>query len=69
VWNYFATGHNKSEVDGAEALMKKELCKEKIKLGEQRIHNTKDAARFLVAESSRRHAAYANVRRNTNNYY
>jgi hypothetical protein len=49
--------------------MKKELCKEKIKLGEQRIHNTKDAARFLVAESSRRHAAYANVRRNTNNYY
>jgi hypothetical protein len=33
VWNYFATGHGKGEVDGVVALMKRELRKEQIKLG------------------------------------
>jgi hypothetical protein len=27
-WNYFATGHDKGEVDGARALLKQELKKE-----------------------------------------
>jgi hypothetical protein len=62
-------GHGKGEVDGAGALMKRELRKEQIKPGGQRIHNVEDVVQFLVAESTRRHAAHANVRRNTNNYY
>jgi hypothetical protein len=28
VWNFFATGHGKGEVDGAETLLKQEIKKE-----------------------------------------
>lgn len=31
VWNYFAIGHGKGEVDGARTLLKREVCKEQIK--------------------------------------
>jgi len=30
-WNYFASGHGKGEVDGADALLKRELFKEQLK--------------------------------------
>jgi hypothetical protein len=30
LWNYFVTGHGKGEVDGADALLKREFRKEKI---------------------------------------
>jgi hypothetical protein len=31
VWNYFAMGHGKGEVDGAGVLLKRELRKEQLK--------------------------------------
>jgi hypothetical protein len=31
VWNFFAIGHGKGEVDGARVLLKREVQKEKIK--------------------------------------
>jgi hypothetical protein len=31
IWNFFATGHGKGEVDGVGALLKREVCKEQIK--------------------------------------
>jgi hypothetical protein len=31
IWNYFASGHGKGEVDGASVLLKCEICKEQIK--------------------------------------
>jgi hypothetical protein len=31
LWNYFAIGHGKGEVDGVSALLKRELRKEQIK--------------------------------------
>jgi hypothetical protein len=36
-WNYFAPGHGKGEVDGAGALLKRELSKEQIKPDARRI--------------------------------
>jgi hypothetical protein len=36
-WNYFAPGHGKGEVDGARALLKRELSKEQIKPDARRI--------------------------------
>jgi hypothetical protein len=31
IWNYFSTGHGKGEVDGASALLKREIRKKQIK--------------------------------------
>jgi hypothetical protein len=31
LWNYFASGHGKGEVDGTGALLKRELHKEQLK--------------------------------------
>jgi hypothetical protein len=30
IWNFFAIGHGKGEVDGCRALLKRELRKEKL---------------------------------------
>jgi hypothetical protein len=68
-WIYFATRHRKEEVDGAGALLKKELCKEQIKPGGQRSQNAKDTVWFLHAESSRVHEAQSSARRKTNKYF
>jgi hypothetical protein len=31
IWNFFAIGHGKGEVDGARTLLKREVRKEQIK--------------------------------------
>jgi hypothetical protein len=32
IWNFFTTSHGKGELDGARALLKREIKKEQIKL-------------------------------------
>jgi hypothetical protein len=45
-WNYFASGHGKGEVDGASALLKHEIRKEKIKPHACKLQNAKDVVTF-----------------------
>jgi len=37
--NYFASGHGKGEVDGASALLKRELFKEQLKPNGRQLQN------------------------------
>jgi hypothetical protein len=45
-WNYFASGRGKGEVDGACALLKREICKEHIKPQARRPQNAQDIVSF-----------------------
>jgi hypothetical protein len=47
LWNYFATRHGKGEVDGIDALLKRELHKEQIKPQGLKIQNAREAVNFL----------------------
>ncbi len=47
VWNYFATRHDKGEVDGASVLMKRELRKEPLKPHGLKIQNAKEVVSFM----------------------
>ncbi len=59
LWNYFAIGHGKGEVDGACALLKRELRKEQIKPQGVKIQNAKEAVSFLQSEVNKFHVAYS----------
>jgi hypothetical protein len=41
-WNYFASGHGKGKVDGADALVKCKIHKEQIKPHACKLKNVKD---------------------------
>jgi hypothetical protein len=62
-WNYFAPGHGKGEVDGAVALLKRELLKEQIKPDARRIQSANDVVLHLQAEANKYHAAHDGARR------
>jgi hypothetical protein len=62
-WNYFAPGHGKGEVDGAGALLKRELSKEQIKPDAQRIQSANDVVLFLRGEANKYYAAHDGARR------
>jgi len=40
IWNFFATGHGKGEVDGSRVLLKRELRQEQINPHGQKLQNT-----------------------------
>jgi hypothetical protein len=66
LWNYFATRHGKGEVDGASALLKKELCKEQIKPQGFKIQNAKKIVNLLQFEVNKFHAAHPNAQKIVN---
>ncbi len=68
IWNYFYIGHGKGEVDGAGALLKREIRKEHIKLNVRQIQNAFDVVTFL-REATRQHATHPNVRRIVLKYF
>jgi hypothetical protein len=45
-WNFFAFGHGKGEVDGACALLNREICKEQIKPHAMRLQNALNVVTF-----------------------
>jgi hypothetical protein len=68
VWNYFYSGHGKGEVDGARALLKREVHKKQIKPNARWLQSTSDVVTFLWKESTKQHATHPNARRTTHKY-
>lgn len=69
VWNFFATGHGKGEVDGAGALLKREVRVEQIKPNSVRLQNAQEVVEFLRSQANRAHAAHKNIRVHVNNFF
>jgi hypothetical protein len=46
IWNYFASGHGKGEIDGASALLKHEIHKEQFRPQAQNLVNAHDIVIF-----------------------
>lgn len=69
LWNYFASGHGKGEVDGAGALCKREVRKEQLKPNGRCIQNAEQMVRFLKEESSKHHHGPPSSRKCTNKYF
>jgi hypothetical protein len=57
------TRHGKGEVDGAGALLQKELCKEQIKPQGFKIQNAKKVVNLLQFKANKFHAAHPNARK------
>jgi hypothetical protein len=46
IWNYFANGHGKGEIDGASVLLKHEIHKEQFRPQAQNLANIHDIVTF-----------------------
>jgi hypothetical protein len=69
IWNYFAIGHGKGEVDGVATLLKKEVRKEQIKPNVKQLQSAFDAVIFLREESTKQHATHPSARRTIHKYF
>jgi hypothetical protein len=69
VWNFFATGHGKGEVDGTGALLKREVKAEQIKPQRMKLQNAREIVQYLRGRANRPHTSYSKVRRHTNNFF
>jgi hypothetical protein len=69
VWNYFASGHGKGEVDKARALLKREIRKEQIKPNACKLQCAYDVVKYLKEEAMRQHVAYFNVKRTVHKFF
>jgi hypothetical protein len=47
VWNYFASGHGKGEVDKVGALLKREIRKEQIKPNACKLQCASNVVKYL----------------------
>ena len=68
-WNFFASRHEKGEVDGVGTLCKREIRSEQMKPNTQRLENAADIVAFLMSQSYKSHAAYASARRVVNKHF
>ncbi len=62
IWNFFAKGHGKGEVDKVGALLKCEVNKKQIKPNGRNFHNVVEVIAFFKSEANKYHATYPNVR-------
>jgi hypothetical protein len=69
IWNFFASGHEKGEVDGAGALCKREIQSEQMKPNAQRLQDAADIVAFLRSQSRRSHTAYVSPRMVVNKHF
>lgn len=69
LWNYFATGHGKGEVDGAGALFKRELRKEQIKPNGQKLQCAAKVVNYLRNEADKVYVENVGSRRHTNKHF
>jgi hypothetical protein len=53
IWNYFSTSHGKGEVNGASALLKREIRKKLIKPNPKKFQFTFDVVNFLKEKATR----------------
>ncbi len=68
-WNYFASGHGKGEVDGAGALLKRELYKEQLKPNGRQLQCAAHVVRFLQEESNKFHAGRIGERQKITKFF
>jgi hypothetical protein len=68
-WNYFGSGHGKGEVDGAGALLKREIQNEQLKPGGLKLQNAAEIVQFLKDQSQRVHAGPPGARRTTHKFF
>ncbi len=47
LWNFFCSSHGKGEHDGTQAMFKRELHKEQLRLNAPPLWNAFDAMKFL----------------------
>ena len=68
-WNYFGSGHGKGEVDGAGALLKREIQKEQMKVDVRKLQNAAEIVAFLKEESRKAHAGPRGARCSTSKFF
>ena len=68
-WNYFASGHGKGKVDGAGALLKREIRNEQLKPGGLKLQNAAEIVQFLKDQFERVHAGPASSRQTTHKFF
>ena len=68
-WNYFGSGHGKGEVDGAGALLKREIRKEQMKVDGRKLQNATEIVAFLKEESRKAHARPRGTRCSTSKFF
>jgi hypothetical protein len=66
IWNFFATGHGKREVDGTGVLLKWEVHKEQIKPQGKKLQNAIKIVMHLLVEANKFHATTPSSRRHIN---
>jgi hypothetical protein len=68
-WNYFGLGHGKGEVDGAGALLKREIRMEQLEADGRKLQNAAEIVLFLKDQSTRIQAGPARARQNTSKFF
>jgi hypothetical protein len=69
IWNFFAIGHGKKEVDGVGVLFKREVQKEQIKPQGKKLQNAIEIVVQLQAKVNKFHAITPSSRRHINKYF
>jgi hypothetical protein len=68
-WNYFGSGHGKGEVDGARALLKRQIRTEQIKPQGRKLQNAAEIVEFLKELLARVHAGPRDARYTTSKFF
>ena len=69
MWNFFATGHRKGQVDGARTLFKWEVHKEQIKPHDLKLQNIGEVVAFLKAKTNKFHDAFSSAWQHIQKHY
>jgi len=69
IWNFFAMGHGKGEVDGTWALLKQEVQKEQIKPQGKKLQNAREIAAHLQTKANKVHVIAPSSRVHINKYF
>jgi hypothetical protein len=69
IWNFFAFGHGKGEVDGVGTLCKLEIRSEQMKPNAQRLQDVANIVAFMRSQFHRSHAVYASAKKVVNKHF
>ncbi len=64
-----STSHGKGEIDGARALLKREIWNEQIKPNAKRLQCAFDVVTYLKEEATKHHATHPNAWRIVHKYF
>ncbi len=69
IWNIFAIGHGKGEVDGTRVLLKWEIKKEYIKPRGMKIQDVAKVMAYLKFEANKFHVAHPHAQQHINKFF